>query len=309
MKLTSVILIVDRYFEDQEIIVENLKKANSSFELLVYNNFGNVIPELKEMSTKFLQSNSIIELNFAECVNSLLPYCTGDYICILYDYGYLFDNWLLNCLKTHTKIDQSGVVGIMSSEQHTEMSLSIVDNQICQFLNNEDELEFRYCSDNLVDGIVLFSKELLSQLGGLNTNLNQKYVFWEYSYRAGTLGKYNYYNIEDYIIKISEYTSAYSSTKKEYTREIKTNEIFKILNPDIDYNQIIQELRANQIEAEYTKKMNCVYVIDKSFDQELIEKISEICKKNNFTFEVICTGYYVDYLWKGRVAILIKNIL
>ena len=40
MFLTSIILVVDRYFEDQEIIVENLKSANSSLELLILKNLS-----------------------------------------------------------------------------------------------------------------------------------------------------------------------------------------------------------------------------------------------------------------------------
>lgn len=306
MFLTSVVLIVDRYFEDQEIIVDNLKNANSSVELLILNNFGYVSPELKDLSTQYVESNSIIEMNFAECVNVLLPYCSGDYILILQDYGYLDYDWLKNLISSHQFIENSGVISILSNNQEDQF---FNDKQLCFFLNVDENMDCRYFDNNLVSGLMFFSKELLSQLGALNNKLNQKYVLWEYCYRAGLLGKFNYYLLNHYSIKISEYTSAYSSNLKQYKKEINQTEIFKILNPDIDYSLIIEKLKENSIDAEYTKKINCVIAIKTEFKQDQLAVINEVCKELNYTYKIICTGYYDNYIWKGRVALIINKLL
>ena len=306
MALTSVILIVDRYFEDQEIIVDNLKNANSSVELLILNNFGFVIQELKDLSTHYIESNSIIEMNFAECVNVILPYCSGDYILILHDYGYLNFDWLKNLITSYKSIENSGVVSILSNTQEDQF---LYDKELCFFLNVKEDMDCRYFDKNLVSGLMFFSKELLGQLGALNTKLNQKYVFWEYCFRAGLLGKYNYYLLNEYCIKIVEYTSAYCTTLKEYKNQINQIEIFKILNPDVDYSLIIQKLKQNNIDAEYTKKINCVIAIKNEFQQDQLAVINEICKELNYSYKIICTGYYDNYIWKGRVALLINKLL
>lgn len=309
MALTSVILIVDRYFEDQEIIVDNLKNANSSVELLILNNFGYVIPELKDLSTQYIESNSIIEMNFAECVNVLLPYCSGEYIVVFYDYGYLFSDWLKNLIASYNKIENSGVLSIISDCQGEEFNLPNSNKELSFFLNQDENMDCKYFDNNVVSGIIFFSNSLLKQLGAFNTSLNEKYLFWEYCHRAGLIGKYNYYNTDDYCIKISNYTSAYASSLKDYQREIKNIEIFKILNPEIDHSVLINKLKENGLEADYTKKMNCVVAIKQEFNQHELAIVHKLCNECQYEFQIICTGYFDDYIWKGRVAILLNKIL
>lgn len=309
MFLTSIILVVDRYFEDQEIIVENLKSANSSLELLILNNFGNVIPELKELSTHYFESNSIIEMNFAECVNVLLPYCSGDYILVFYDYGYMFDDWLKKLISSYQQIENSGVISILSNNHSDEFLNYYNEKDLCYFLSMEENMECKYFDNNVVSNFMFFSKNLLDQVGALNINLNEKYVLWEYCYRAGLLGKYNYYLTGEYSIKISEYTSAYVSNLKDYQLETKSTQIFKILNPDNDYSELLDKLKKSGIEADYSEKINSVIAIKKEFDQIELNVIGIICNELQYNFKIICTGYYQDYIWKGRVALLINKIL
>ena len=300
MALTSIILIVDRYFEDEEIIFDNLSNANSSVELLIYNHGGKVSNELKDLSSKYIEDNfAFIEKPFAECVNSLLPYCSGDKICILYNYAYLPDDWLCNLNKTYDRVVNSGVISVRYDN----------DLQTNFFLNDSDELEKHYFDNNRVSGMMFFSNEILNRIGKLNTNLHGKYCLYEYCYRVGLLGKYNYYDINNHAILISTYTTTYIANQKQYLAEISNVKPFQALHKHNDHSKMLDALKILNIECDYSPRLDKIVIIDKEFDSSDFSKIKKLCDANGYDYKIVGTGYFENYIFKARTGIFLNKLL
>lgn len=298
MNFTSIILVVDKYFEDEEVIFDNLLNANCYHELLVFNNGGNVSQELIDASSQYIYG-SPVEESFADCVNKLLPLCSGNKICVLYNYAYFEEDWLRNLIATHDRIVNSGVISLRFNR----------NSQTNYFLNVKDELEKQYFDNNRVDGMMFFDKTLLNLLGGLNNNLHSQYCFYEYCYRAGLVGKYNYYLVDNTAIQISAYTTTYVTSYKAYLDEIKNIKPFKILNKDNEHQTMLNALENIGIECNYSARLNKIAIINKEFDSKTIYDIQTLCVQHNYDYTIGGTGYFEDYLFKARTGIFLNKLL
>jgi len=302
MILSSVILVIDSHFNDWDLILSSVNSDEFSCELLIFNNGGNVPIDIKVRTSHYAErKNPFIELSFAECVNELLPYCIGDYIVVMYNYGIFSDGWLMRLINTYNTIDKSGIVSVPTKDH--------LIGEYLPLLNKQDNLDSQYFDDNKVDGVIMFSKEILNSLGGFNTNLHDKHVFWDYCNRSGALGRYNYYVSDTYMTVVDHYHSSYLSDKRIYALEKEKKAVRKDLKDIHDYKQIIDALKEIGLESTYAKMIGKVVVITTTLSDNRIKNLIDICFLHGYNFEIFATGYFESYLFKSRVGIYLTKIL
>lgn len=293
MNLTSLLVVINENTTDVSSISENIKCSGSRIQLLVYNNFcnnENIITQLKEISSTWLEPSTPFILNYSECVNELLRIATGDYICVTRQDCILYEDWLKVLIDSHTLIQSSGVISI------NDFSTSEGNYQ----LTKNNDLTWVYTDKFRINNFAFFNRELLFKIGGFNEHLNGQYVFWDFCDRAMLFGFYNYFVPYSSMIKLSEYTDHFLiPTYKEFQYH-KTDSYYPLFQLSITDKENLRILTDELGKVfNFHEKLGCLIFIKK--DSINIDFILKLCNKLsalNLGMELYSTSYFENDLLK-----------
>lgn len=303
MNLTSVLVVLNEYFNALDVLQDNMKVAGSKIQLLVYNHGcqdQEIIDAIQELSSEYIEDFSPIKKSFSECCNVLLRIASGKYVCIVYDYGYLDYYWLSTLIDSHNNIQKSGVVAINN--------LSCFDTSY--EMNQHYELVPVYRNEeNVVDGVILFNKEILVTIGGLKQNLHLSYSLWDFCNRLSLHGYINYFVPGTSIIKHSIYGDSYFSSPNEYIKEKKSNKLtthVKIYEIQESDQSLLKDLNQHlDINFYYSDKFGSVVFITDTLKPSELQVISVFLAKHNKQLELKSISYFEEYILKNSILGLI----
>ena len=212
----------------------NLELAGIDFNLAVYNNGNNSF--ISEFTSKLGYKlkvktiSSVYNLSNPEALNLLMREVETQFICLLPANVFCQQNWLYDLLYYQTTIERSGIVGV---------SMELCKGYATSYLNESGDLEKVFVNnENTVVGPVLFSLNLMNELGALNEDMHNGNEIIEYSHRSTKTGRYNYYIKEQNAISVGAFKSIWQTTEADLSLITKTPLFRKLY-----------EMTANQLAA------------------------------------------------------------
>lgn len=193
--MISILAIIENYWINRYAIERALIAcAGTEVELLICSHGEPRITEFLNSLTEgeryphIIRTGEITELSKihkAAAYNSLLKESKGDYICVFDCNNMVKKNWLFDLKYYHELIVNSGVAAIPEF---------VGAKAITPLLDKNDELVNVWCGpDRSVDGIMLFKRDLIDELGGFDERLNGRYFQRQFALRASAIGKENFY--------------------------------------------------------------------------------------------------------------------
>jgi hypothetical protein len=302
--LTSVIVVLDQHFNSQDCLLDAIEKSGCKCELLVYNNScqDNEVKEaLKKASTHFIDTDSIIEASYSECVNSLLSISQGDHICIMHSFGYLEQDWMLKLREANDRVFNSGIVYI-NEVDHVEYS--------DYALNNQEELESIQNNDNKVQNILFFKKQFLSIIGGLHPNLCSTSAISHFARRFYFSGFTNFAVPGNSMLRLHTYVDTLQSTQLEYKQSLdhltKSKNFFVPLFQQTEKHfNLINDLSAFG-EALFSLKLGAGILTSQKLSTPDLIQLTTIADNNSASIELLPASYYDNNVLKNRILLLFR---
>lgn len=304
MYLTSVIVVLDQYFNSQDCLLDSIDKAGSKCELLVYNNGctnEQALIALKSASTYFQDHDSIIEASYSECVNSLLSVSQGDHICIMHSFGYLDQDWMLKMREATDRVFKSGIVYI------NEVDLSEHNDYA---LNNQEELEPIQNNDNKVQNILFFKKQFLSIIGGLHPNLCSTSAISHFARRFYFSGFTNFAVPGNSMIRLHTHVDTVQSSQSEYKASLdhltKTKDYFiPLFSQTENHSRLIEALKEYG-EPLFSLKLGAVVLTSQKLSNLDLVNLTVLASNNSASIELLPASYYDNNVLKNRILLLFK---
>ena len=303
MNLTSVLIVLNENFNALDVLQDNLKVAGSKIQLLVYNHGckdSQTIEAIKEISSEYIEDFSPIKKTFSECCNLLLRIASGKFICVFYEYGYLEEHWLSILIESHNNIPKSGILAVNNfSCLETSYEMDQMDELVGVYRNEQ----------NIVHGIILFSREVIISIGGFKPHLNLEYLIWDFCNRMTLLGYINYFVPGNSLIKHSKYVDSYYTSSNEYHQEKASNDIsthIKIFECQESDKALLKDLNQNlDINFYYSDKFGSIVFITDTLKPSQLQKISVFLLKHNKELELKSISYFDEYILKNSILGLI----
>jgi hypothetical protein len=304
MYLTSVLLVINENFNSVDTVKENLKHAGSRVELVVYNNHcqnEKIIAEIKAIASKYINNFTPIEFSFSECINELFRVSSGDYICVFHEYSLLCDNWVKSLIHSHKLIHKSGVISI--NDWST--------NEIAYHLDFTDNLSATYSSNEIVNGLPFFKKELLYSIGGFDPKINGLFCVWDFCKRANINGYYNYFVPDTSLIKENCFIDDYITHKKEFSKiqSSRTSETFiAIFQPTNITSVAIIELKQRLTDSiQYSDKLGAIVFVKDSLNSYDINELNSILSQFNLTIDLFASSVFDETILKNSLVGIIRQ--
>lgn len=162
MKVSILMLTLDRYEQTKQVLEHNLKNCgHDDYELLVADNGSTdqrVVELVKEMRTAYHRINKKNE-GVARAFNQLILRAKGELICLMGNDILNPDGWLDELVKYAKAVPKCGIVGI---ECTTPVPTIEERNGIIAHYCRHDQGEHK----DKVFGTMLFSREVLETVGG-----------------------------------------------------------------------------------------------------------------------------------------------
>lgn len=304
MYLTSVLIVLDEYFQDIDCFYDAINRAGAKCEILVYNNGCKdemIISSIQENATHYQSHNSLIEASYSECVNSLLCLAQGDYICIMHSVGYLEDDWIVKMKESQERIFKSGIVYVHEVDQAVHMDYA---------LNLKDELEPIQNNDNKVQNILFFKKQFLSIVGGLHTNLCSNSAIAHFARRFYFSGFTNYSIPGNTMIRVHTYTDTVRSSQAEYKASLE------LLNRSKDYfvplvtkqakHEALIEALNDFGESLFSHKLGAVVLTQHKMNQMDLIKLNHIASELGSSIEILPASYFDNNVLKNRILLVFR---
>lgn len=303
MNLTSILVVLNDQTTDISNIQDNLKYAGSRVQLLVYNNHcdnQNLISNLKNISTIWIDNQTPFIKTYGECVNELLRLCQSDFICVSREDSLLSENWLKKLIDTHNLIESSGVISV------NDLSTSDGNYQ----LTKNNTLEWVYSSEFRINNFAFFRTDLIYKIGGFNSELNGVYLFWDFCDRARLKGYYNYFVPDTNMIKQWQYTDHFPEPNPKQFNSRKIEPFFKIFNLTETDEQNIKELslKFGSLFA-YNDKLGCIVYSKKN--ELTSDDISSLTKELNILkleLELFCSSYFENDILRMSFIGIMRSV-
>lgn len=304
MHLTSLLLVLDEEYNHNDCILDAISSAGMKCELLVYNSRCEnpiVIEELRNISTVFIDHDSILEASYSEAVNSLLSISSGDFICIMQSIGYLEQDWMLKLREASERLFKSGIIYINTVD-------SIENNDYA--LNSNDELEPIQNNDNKVENIIFFKNNFLSIIGGLHPQLSSTLAFNHFAKRFYFSGFTNYAVPGNSMIKMYSYQDTMTTSPLNF-REIskqteRSRDYFIPLFPKTASHDALIESLSSHGEALFSVKLGAVVLTKLKLSKLELEEFTQIADTFSVNIELLPASYYDNNILKNRILILFK---
>lgn len=301
MYLTDLVVILDRNFDHADVIQHNINNAGKKCRLLVFNN-GCINPdqELLDQASVYIDNQSPVEKSYAECVNELLPNCSGNFVVFFHHFAYYSDNWLELLIDAHCKNFNSGAISITS------------DPLTWTFVLSDEDLKGVFEGNDKNSGMFLISQDILKAVGLFDVVLKDVSAFWHYQERIKLLGYNNYALPDTWCIEMGVYQSNYATSKVFYKKHLRKTIVEKnifipIRSMDLIDHRIVVEIK-NRLDCsiEFSQRLGCLVCILPKLNQCDLDTISEVCKNFKKTLEIIPSSYFDELLLKNSLLVLIK---
>lgn len=304
MYLTSVLIVLDEYFQGIDCFHDAINRAGAKCEILVYNNGcsdPSIVSSIQEVSTYYQSHNSMIEASYSECVNSLLCLAQGDYICIMHSVGYLEDDWIVKMKESQERIFKSGIVYVHEVDQAEFSDYA---------LNQKDELEPIQNNDNKVQNILFFKKQFLSIVGGLHNNLCSNSAIAHFARRFYFSGFTNYSIPGNTMIRVHTYTDTVRSSQAEYKSSIeslnRSKEYFLPIVVKSAKHEALIEALSEFGESLFSHKLGAVVLTQHKINHPDLIKLNEIATQIGSSIEILPASYYDNNVLKNRILLVFR---
>lgn len=289
MKVISVLLVITDGFNFSDIVIDNLKISGTQCQLFVYNNGCNQqdeVDKLRSISSFYSDNNGIIK-PFGECLNYLLANINTQYIQVLYEYGYMDDNWGIDLIYNYEITQNVGIISILENKPK-EIDLVFTKN---------DEFANAYLSEDL-SGNIFFCKNVINNIGAFDNELDGEYVLKDYCFRIKSLGFLNFFISDENIIVLDKYKSFTEISKKDYFQRIKNliqnkkyhQQLFYPNEKSISIQADINKMFFNDVVL-FNKIFGCISIYKKTIEHNEIEFLMILSSDYNIKFQIIPSIY------------------
>lgn len=302
MYLTDLVFILDRDFNQFDVIQHNLSNAGKKCRLVVYNN-GCASPdeELLGMASVYLSNTSPIEKTYAECVNELIPHLSGQFVGFFHHIAYYSDGWIDLLVDAHIKNFNSGSVSVPTDP-----------DQLWTFILSDDELTGVYEPPVKNSGMFITSLEIVKSVGLFDLRLQDVCSFWHYQERIKLLGYSNYSIPETYCIEMDHFRSSYSTPSLVWKRHLKKtiaqNEIFIPIRIKQKEDEHLIDNLSNLLgkSVSFSERLGAIVLITNELNADQLGIVQSVCKNFNRSFQIIPSSYFDELVLKNTLLILIK---
>lgn len=304
--VVSVLLVINDGIENENLIFDALDLSGISYELLIYNNGCSnteVIQFLRQRANLVIDSHNVVS-TFGFCINELLIKASGTHIFVFNQFGYFTQNWLLDLTYFCDQIVDAGCVNVSTNPKNNDYALT-----------TEHEFVFCYYPDEKeINGNILFSRNLIEQVGGFDTNLNSKQVLHDYLFRVKNTAFVNLIIPEQTYISICDYEDIYQINDKLfdescYQMSCKKN-FFKPIFVQSEKSKELVETIKKAFPDKYivfSDRSGEISYLESILNYKDLEKIYKLSLEYQFSFEIRVMSDIVNNIFVNRMGIYINK--
>lgn len=213
--ITLILFVNGEDWEVNTVFFETILKSGLEFEFFVYDDSLNNI--FKESFSNY--ANEIITKENIEdktvALNYFIKQSSGTHFVVITENQLISQNWLTDLLYYYENLEQVGVLSIPTNNNVNQLkhSHALAKNlELCDVLISE-KIE--------PSSVILFSKNVLVQLGAFDENLTLSFAIQQYLFRSKIIGTNNYYIPYISSIQLSTSIAYNESNNLEYINSLK----------------------------------------------------------------------------------------